>query len=108
MNLTEDNKAIRVIGFDNIKKNYRTWATKFRSAATLRVYSIILVEKDPKIPKHDKILRDTEADKEKEKLRKANKKVYCALTFSCQRPIAFNIVRKCTMDNLSTGNTYLA
>ena len=26
-----------------------------------------LVEKDPKIPKHDKVLKDTEADKEKEK-----------------------------------------
>ena len=35
---------------------------------------MILVEKDPKIPKHDKVLKDTEADKEKEKLRQPNKK----------------------------------
>ena len=40
---------------------------------------MILVEKDPKIPKHDKVLKDTEVDKEKEKLCKANKKAYCEL-----------------------------
>ena len=51
----EENKAILIIGFDDKKKNYRTWATKFNSAATLRGYSMMLVEKDPKIPKHDKI-----------------------------------------------------
>ena len=51
MSLTEENKAILVVGFDNNKKNYRTRATKFRSVATLRGYSMILVEKDPKIPK---------------------------------------------------------
>ena len=72
MGLTEENKAIWVVGFDNKKRNYRTWATKFRSAATLRGYSTMIVEKDPKIPIHDKVLKDTEADKEKEKLRKAN------------------------------------
>ena len=43
MSLTEENKTIRVVGFDDKKKNYRTWATKFRSAATLRGYSMILV-----------------------------------------------------------------
>ena len=50
------------------KKNYRMWATKFRSEATLRGYSMILVEKDPKLPKHDKVLKDTEADNEKKKI----------------------------------------
>ena len=35
---------------------------------------MILVEKDPKIPKHNKWLKGTEVDKEKEKLRKVNKK----------------------------------
>ena len=69
MSLTEENKAIRIIGFDDKKKNYRTWATKFRSTAKLRGYSHILVEKDPKIPKHDKVLKDNEPDREKEKLR---------------------------------------
>ena len=90
------------------RKNYRMWATKFRSAATLRGSSMILVEKDPNIPKCDKVLKDTEADKEKEKSRKANKKAYCGLILLCQGPIAFNIVRKCTTDDLPTGNTYLA
>ena len=76
MSLTEKNKAIWIIAFDDKKKNYRTWATKFRLAATLRGYSTILVEKDPKIPKHDKILKDTDTDREKEKPRKANEKAY--------------------------------
>ena len=40
MGLIEENKAIRVMGFDK-KKNYRTWATKFRSVTTLRGYSMI-------------------------------------------------------------------
>ena len=69
---------------------------------------MILVEKDPKIPKNNKILKDTEADKEKEKLLKANKKSYCELMLSCQGPIAFNIVRKCATDDLPTGNAFLA
>ena len=104
----EENKAIWVVGFDNKKTNYRTWATKFRSAATLRGYRLIPVEKDPKIPKHDKVLKDTEADIEKEKLCKTNKKAYCELIVLCQGPIAFNIMRKSTMDDLPTGNAFLA
>ena len=83
-------------------------ATKFRSAAILRGYSMILAEKDSKIPKYDKVIKDTEADKEKEKLHKANKKAYCELMLACQGPIAFNIVRKCTTDDLPTGDAFLA
>ena len=108
MILTEENKAIRIIGFDDKKKNCRTWATKFRLAATLRGYNMILVEKDPKIPNYDKVLNDTETDREKEKLRKANEKAYCEIILSCQGPIAFNIVRKCTTDDLPTGSAFLA
>ena len=69
---------------------------------------MILVEKDQKIPKHNKVLKDTEADKEKEKLRKANKKACCELILACQGLIAFNIVREYTTDDLPTGNTFLA
>ena len=108
MSLTGENKPIDVIGFDNKKRNYRTWATKSRSAATLRGYSMILVEKDPKIPKHYKILKYTEADKEKEKLCGPNKKAYCELLLACHGPITFNIARKHTMDDLTTGSTFLA
>ena len=43
------------------------WATIFRSVATFRGYSMVLVEKDPKIPKYENVLKDTEADKEKDK-----------------------------------------
>ena len=57
MSLMEENKAIWVVGFDD-KQNYRMWATKSRSAATLKGYNIVLIEKDPKIPKHDKVLKD--------------------------------------------------
>ena len=49
-----------------IKKNYIMLATKFRLAAILRGYIIKLVENDPKIPKHNKVVKDTMADKEKE------------------------------------------
>ena len=107
MSLTEENKAIQVIGFDTKKKNCRMWATKFRPAVTLGGYSMILVEKDP-IPNQNKVLKDTEADKEKEKLRKENEKAYCELILSCQGPIAFNIMRKCTTDDPPTGNAFLA
>ena len=84
------------------------WATKFRSAATLRGYSMILVEKDLNIPKHNKVLKDTETDREKEKLLKANEKAYCKLILSCQGPIAFNIIQKFTTDDLPIGNAFLA
>ena len=108
MSLTEINKAILVVRFDNKKKNCKTWATKFRSSATVRGNSMILVEKDPKIPKHNKVLKDTEADKEKEKLHKASKNAYYELILLCPGPIAFNIMRKCTTDDLPTGDTFLA
>ena len=54
------------------------------------------------------MLKDTETDSEKEKLHKVNEKVYCELMLLCQGPIAFNIVQKCTTDDLPTGNTFLA
>ena len=63
----------------------------------------MLKNKNPKIPKHNKVLKDTEADKEKEKLHKANEKEYCKFILAC-----FNIVRKGTMDKLPTGNAFLA
>ena len=69
---------------------------------------MILVEKDPKIPKHDKIQKDTKTDREKEKLHKANEKAYCKLILLCQGLIAFNIARKCTTDDLPTGTAFLA
>ena len=77
--------------------------------ASLRGYSIVLTDKDPKLPKkNDKVLKDTEADKEKEKLRKANEKLYCESILACQGPIAFNIVSKCTSYDLRPGTTFLA
>ena len=66
------------------------------------------MEKDPKILRHDKVLKDTEADKEIEKLQKANKKAYCELILACEGLIAFNIVKKCTTDNLPKGNPFQA
>ena len=72
-----------------------------RSAATLRGYSTILI-------KYNKILKDTDRDREKEKLCKAHEKAYWELILACQGPIAFKIVRKCTTDDLPTGNAYLA
>ena len=107
MSLTEDNKAIQVVGFDNKKRSYRMWVTKFRTPATLRGYSLILVEKKPKKSKHNKILKDTKADKEIEKLHKVNKQAYCKLILVCQGPIAFNIMRKYTMDDQPKCNTFL-
>ena len=57
-----------------------------------------------------KVLKDTETEKDKEKkiLHKAREKAYCELILACQGPIAFNIVSKCTTDELSTGNSFLA
>ena len=37
-----------------------------------------------------------------------NEKTYCKLILACQGLIVFNIVRKCTTDDLPTGNAYLA
>ena len=46
----DENKAIRVISFDDKKRSYKTWAKKFLSVATLRGYNIVFTEKDPKVP----------------------------------------------------------
>ena len=68
----DENKAFRVISVDDKKKNYKTWAKEFLSAARLRGYNIVLTKKDLKVPKQDLVLKDTEADKKKFKLHKAN------------------------------------
>ena len=40
--MSEESKAICIISFDDKKKNYGTWAKKFKAAATLRGYNIVL------------------------------------------------------------------
>ena len=49
--MSEERKVIRVIGFDDKKKNYRTWAKKILAAATLRGYNSVLTAEDPKVSK---------------------------------------------------------
>ena len=49
--------------------------------ATLRGYSSVLTEADPKVPKQSKVLKDM--DKELLKLRKTNNKAYYKLILAC-------------------------
>ena len=104
----DENKAIRVISFDDKNKNYKTWAKKFLSAATLRGYNIVLTEKKTKVHKQDLVLKDTKADKRKLKLRKANQQAYCELMLACQGTISFAMVEKLVTDDLPTGDANLA
>ena len=90
----DENNAIRVISFDDKNKSYKTWAKKFLSAAILRGCNIVLTKKGPKVPKHDLILKDTEVDKRKLKLRKADQRAYCELMLACQQTIRFCHTRK--------------
>ena len=96
------------MSFDDKKKNYKTWAKKFLSAATLRGYNIVLTKKDTKVPKQDLAVKDTEADKRKLKLRKTNQRAYCELMLTCKGTISFAIVEKLVTDDLPTGDAYLA
>jgi len=104
----DENKAIRVISFDYKRKNYKTWAKKSLSAATLRGYNLVLTEKDPKVSKKDLVLKDTKADKRKLKLCKANQQAYCELMLGCQGSISFAIVEKLVTDDLPNGDANLA
>ena len=47
-------------------------------------------------------------DKDLLKLRKANQKVYCELILACHGDIAFGIVEKSVMKDLSDGEANLA
>ena len=62
----------------------------FLSATTVRGYREILTGKKTKIPKHSKIL--TDSDKEEMRLRKANNRAYCNLVLTCQGDIDFDLV----------------
>ena len=104
--MSEESKAIRIISFDDKKKNYRTWAKKFKTAATLRGYNIVLTEADPKVPRQSKVLKDT--DKELLRLRKANDKAYCELILACHGDISFGIVEKSVTKDLPEGDANLA
>ena len=104
--MSEESKAIRIISFDDKKKNYRTWAKKFMAAATLRGYNSVLTADDPKVTRQSKVLKD--ADKELLKLRKANDKAYCELILACHRDISFGIVEKSVMKELPNGDANLA
>ena len=44
------------------------------------------------MPKHDLVLKDTEADKRKLKLRRANQRAYCELMLACQG-ISFALIK---------------
>ena len=104
--MPEESKAIRVISFDDKKKNYQTWAKKFMSAATLRGYNIVLMEDDPKVPRQSKVLKDM--DKDLLKLRKVNQKAYCQLNLACHGKIVSGIVEKSVTKDLPDGVTNLA
>ena len=103
--MLEESKAISVISFDD-KKNYRTWAKKIMSAATLRGYNIALMEAYPKVSRQSKVLKDM--DKELLKLHKANQKAYCELILACHGDIAFGIVEKQATKDLPDSGTNLA
>ena len=104
--MSEDTKAIWLIIFGDKKKNYRAWAKKFLAAAKLRGYGNVHTADDPKIPKHNKILKDT--DKDLLKLRKANEKAYCELILACHGEISFGIVEKSVTKDLPDGDANLA
>ena len=84
----DDTKAIRVIAFEDSEDDYRFWSKHFQSAATVRAYREILTDKKIKVPKHTKILTDT--DKEGMRLRKANKCAYYDLVLACKGDIGFD------------------
>ena len=104
--MSEESKAIRVISFEDKKKNYQTWAKKFMLAATLRGYNIVLFQTNPKVPKQTKVLKYT--DKDLLKLHKANQRAYYKLIMTCHGDIAFGIVEKSVMKDLTDGDTNLA
>ena len=54
------------------------------------------------------VLKDTEANKRKLKLHKANQQAYCKLMLLCQGTISFAIVEKLVTDDLPTGDANLA
>ena len=59
------------------------------------------------IPKHTKILTDT--DKEETRLRKAyNPRAYCDLVLVCQGDIGFDLVYEAVTVNLPEGDANLA
>ena len=104
--MSDESKAIRVIAFDDKKKNYRAWSKKFLAAAKLRGYGSLLTADDPKIPKQSKTLKET--DKDLIKLRKANEKAYCKLILTCHGDIVFGIVEKSVTKALPNGDANLA
>ena len=104
--MSEESKAIRVISFEDKKKNYQTWAKKFMSASMLRGYNIVLTDTDPKVLKQSKVLKAT--DKDSLKLYKANQKAYRKLILACHGDIAFRLIEKSVTKDLPDGDAKLA
>ena len=86
--------------------DYRVWSKCFLSVATVRGYREILTGKKIKIPKHTKLLTDT--NKKEMRLRKANNRAYCDLVISCQGDIGLDLVDEVVTANLPEGDANLA
>ena len=76
------------------------------SAATVREYKEILTGKKIKIPKHTKLLTDT--DKEEMRLRKANNYSHCDLVLACKSDIGFDLVDEVVTAKLPEVDSNLA
>jgi hypothetical protein len=69
--MSSESKSIRVIAFSGKAKDYRMWARKFMSLASIKGYKKIMTGKEIP-PGHLEECADTKAGKAEEELRKQN------------------------------------
>ena len=103
--MSEESKAIRVISFNDKKKNCQKRAKFFLSAALMKGYNIVVMEADPKVSKQNEVRKET--DKDLLNLRKANQKTYCDFILAYHKGKEFRIVEKSVTKDLPDGEVHL-
>ena len=105
-NMSQTDKAIRVVPFLGKGEDYAMWSHKFKAVAMFRGYDDILdLQIDP-VDVQVKEEGQTEEEKKKiEELKAKNKKAYVYLVLSCLEKSTSQIVKMSKTSNFPEGNT---
>ena len=89
--MSSESKSIRVIAFTGKAKDYRMWARKFISLASIKGYKGVITGKEYP-PGHLVDIADTKEGKSQLELRKQNKRGYSELLLSVSDKVTFGLI----------------
>ena len=100
--MSSETKSIRVIAFSGKAKDYRMWARKFMSLASIKGYKKIMTGKETPLG-HLIDCADTKEGKAQEEARKQNERGYSELLLSVSDEVTFGLIDGSRTTDLPEG-----